>query len=1475
MSVSIKVFSASLLFALSTMNEVRSATFTDVTAGAQIGYSQHILPDPPDMTTFRETHYMSGGAAAADYDGDGDVDLFVTRLNAKDILYRNNGDGTFTDVSATANIPLINGSNGAAWADVDADGDPDLYITALDDTRFYLLVNNNGVFQDETFQRGVAISGQDEHHGMSIAFGDINNDGFVDLHTNEWRPDVVNKFLQPSNARLFLNRGTGQIGLFDDVTSAAGVAMDAIPTTGMQGTFAFTSRFSDMDNDGFVDLLITGDFGSSRLFWNNGDNTFTDGTASAGVGTDQNGMGMAVGDINGDGLMDFFVTAIYDPNDTCAATPNCMWGTSGNRLYLNNGDRTFTDFTDAAGVRDGSWGWGATFIDYDNDGDLDLASATGQNFPNEAVFAYEDPFELDTLKFWENDGTGVFTEKAAAVGLSDTGSAKGMLKFDYDNDGDQDLFFVNNGGSPKLYRNDGGNNNNWLRLSCEGVRPCLGAKIQLQIAADGDIQKRELNASSNFLAQDEQTVHFGLGSAVDTVHQIIIVWPNGVVQTLNDVTSNTVVSLFAPVVTEGSAGNDVLFGEHGDDVLNGNAGQDTLIGGLGNDTLNGGDDADVLKGGAGNDQLSGGTGNDQLVGGDGDDSISGGDDDDVLIAGLGNDILYGDSGSDVIFGNEGNDLIDGGLDADSIWGGEGNDDISGSEGDDTLYGETGDDVIDGGTGNDSIAGQDGDDILDSGQGGDDLYGGVGSDTAYFDADDVDGLSDLYDGGIGVDILDLRLSTEQLNDPAIQLEITQYANFLHGNTKPASATGLLFTFSTLGLRVQNFEVFRVNGVDVLGDIPTVYVDPDATENGSGTLLDPYKDWSSVVFESGINYRQKSGTTYTGSILVSTVSSSETPVIIDKYETETSGTARPKIIGPVVIESSSYVELRSFNIEADLDVAVTVRGGDHITVEDCEIGHSKLGVWMIDGSGPGNIVRSNLIHNQETHGVAATLANGAPGDETFIDHNSIYGNGFHGIEIQANHIIVERNEVAYNGWAEGGTSAIHVFSADPLEDAAHDNIIRLNVTAYTFENFGPDGNGIELDKWSSKNDVHGNISYHNGGQGLNMFRADTFRIFDNVVFDNMKSPAHLNFARPTEFFIGSFSLDEDDQVFDFVVQNNIVVANGNWTGSGNTNIISILIDAPTIFRDRVIQNNRFFSTTGGNFFLYGFDPGGAWGGGVGGDDIDYWNELKVNGEPDIYGGVTYTEGSGTLTGGIDIDILLGQEDDDILIGAENDDILLGENGNDDLYGGPGVDRMVGGRGNDQYHIDNANELILEFPESGADTVWSTATFNLVRHVENLVLEGTAAISGRGNDLQNFMVGNDSANSLDGLGASDVLQGHGGKDFLQGGDGNDFLDGGDDSDIIYGGKGIDILRGGSGEDVFIFVKGEGGGAILDFEGNQALGGDLLKFVGYGAGATVTYTGADGIYRIDYMEGTVPASENFSLIGVVGLHPVDYVFD
>lgn len=516
---------------------VSPVVFNDVTATSGIDYVQCVAPclGPPTP--------MTGGAAAGDFDGDGNVDLYVTRGDAADILYRNNGDGTFNDVTASSGINRVLGSNGAAWGDIDNDGDIDLYVTSTNDTRFYLYINNGtGVFTEEAVARGASTEGIDVHDGFSASLGDYNKDGYLDIHTTEWRHDAKNVTGALSNSRLLRNRGSINPGSFDDVTQTAGVALDSIDGGIANGTYAFTSKFTDLDNDGLLDLAVSADGKESRLFWNNGDGTFTDGTVSAGVAGDENGMGTAISDVNGDGLLDWFVSSIYDPDALCA--PNALGiGTTGNRLYINNGDRTFTDATTAVGVRDGGWGWAATFIDYDNDGDQDLIQTNGVQFPGNPN---TDCWEKDQMRLFDNDGSGIFTEKASTVGLFETGAGKGLLKFDYDNDGDLDVFIVNTWGQPVLYRNDGGNNNDWLRVEFDTTDQFVGARILVEQVQGGPTQIREVNNNSNFLAQDEVVSHFGLGQGSLPVSSVTIRMPSGVIRNFTDVPRNSVLTVTDP-----------------------------------------------------------------------------------------------------------------------------------------------------------------------------------------------------------------------------------------------------------------------------------------------------------------------------------------------------------------------------------------------------------------------------------------------------------------------------------------------------------------------------------------------------------------------------------------------------------------------------------------------------------------------------------------------------------------------------------------------------------------------------------------------------------------------------------------------------------------------------------------------------------------------------------------------------------------
>jgi len=379
--------------------------------------------------------------------------------------------------------------------------------------------------------------------------GDFNNDGFLDLHVTEWRMDEQNPGGARQNTRLFLNRGSAAPGHFVDVTEVAGVAMDTVLSNNPDrfDDQSFSNRFADMDKDGWVDLVLTGDHLTSRLFWNNGDGTFTDGTEAGNVGTDSFGMGSSIADYDGDGDLDWFVTSIYDE---VIETTDLR---DGNRLFRNDGGRSFTDVTDAAGVRDGAWGWAATFCDIDNDGDLDLAQTNGLDWPEPLYRAHaHEIFIDDPSRLWVNDGTGVFNEEATTRGVNDNLSGKGLLSFDYDRDGDLDIFITNCATQPILYRNDNDNGNHWLKIATTGTssnRDGFGAFITVtpNLSEPEKFLVHEMHGGNNFLSQNEKNAHFGLGSVL-TVDQVKIKWPSGVEQALTNVAADQLLAVTEPAI---------------------------------------------------------------------------------------------------------------------------------------------------------------------------------------------------------------------------------------------------------------------------------------------------------------------------------------------------------------------------------------------------------------------------------------------------------------------------------------------------------------------------------------------------------------------------------------------------------------------------------------------------------------------------------------------------------------------------------------------------------------------------------------------------------------------------------------------------------------------------------------------------------------------------------------------------------------
>ncbi len=523
---SVGVFVMAILAVAIGASSASAVVYSNVTAAAGIDYLQNQGFAAGQL-------FMTGGAAAGDFDNDGWVDIFVTRLDAPDILYRNKRDGTFEDVSSAAGFTANLQTNGSAWGDIDNDGDLDLYVTAAGDTRFYMYINDgNGQFTEQAVLRGADIGGV-SRYGQSVTFGDYDRDGYLDINTNDWGNET-----SVSTSRLLRNLGATNPGYFEDVTAAAGLDVYRPSLFSSGGTdtkaYRFSSTFADLDRDGYPDLAIASDFTTSQIFWNNRDGTFTDGTLAAGIGTDQDGMGLTLGDYNGDGQLDMFVAALVD-------VPGETEDHSGNRLFRNNGDRTFSDQTDAAGVRDSGWSWGTTFLDYDNDGDLDLAVANGWG----KTF-------VDQSRLYQNDN-GVFTDISNASGITDNQMGRGLLSLDYDNDGDLDLFITNNGQQPILYRNDGGNDNDWLKIRTEGTvsnRDGIGTFITVDPDVDvvGDEMVREISAGSNFLSQNESAANFGLGPSSETIDLITIVWPSGLVQKLVDVAPNQILNLIESVI---------------------------------------------------------------------------------------------------------------------------------------------------------------------------------------------------------------------------------------------------------------------------------------------------------------------------------------------------------------------------------------------------------------------------------------------------------------------------------------------------------------------------------------------------------------------------------------------------------------------------------------------------------------------------------------------------------------------------------------------------------------------------------------------------------------------------------------------------------------------------------------------------------------------------------------------------------------
>ena len=472
--------------------------FTDVTEDAGMHF-------PPANSTYLSSPWT--GAAVADIDNDGWLDLIlVSQVPGLNNVFRNKGDGGFENVTEQSNLGFVEDRiKSPLFFDYDGDGHIDLFMDVAGVASLY---RNMG---DMSFTNMTVSSGLNIPLTMfSAAGGDYDRDGDVDLYL------AVNDS-NKSESQLWRNNGDGS---FTNVANQAGL----VSSEDFDFTLEFSPSFADINNDGWPDLLVVSDFNNSQVYINNGDGSFRNATTE--VITDEGGMGSAVGDYDNDGDLDWFVSSIWDPDQN----PFKPWGvSSGNRLYKNKGDGVFEDATDEAGVRVGYWGWGSLFGDFNNDGYLDLFHTNGFIDPS-------GPFFLnDPVRFFLGSAEATFTEISESLGLTDTGVGNGVVRFDYDRDGDLDLFIANSIGPPKLYRNDGGNQLPAVTLKLLGAgtnTQAVGARLYLTTPNEMT-QMREVICGNNFLSQNPTETHFGLGAA--TYGDLEIVWPNGARAKLYDV----------------------------------------------------------------------------------------------------------------------------------------------------------------------------------------------------------------------------------------------------------------------------------------------------------------------------------------------------------------------------------------------------------------------------------------------------------------------------------------------------------------------------------------------------------------------------------------------------------------------------------------------------------------------------------------------------------------------------------------------------------------------------------------------------------------------------------------------------------------------------------------------------------------------------------------------------------------------------